>query len=119
MSDSDSTTATAKIVWFEMPSRDTARAREFYSSLFAWRFEPFPGMDYHMAGEAGGAVYANPAAQGITAYFGVADVEETARQVAELGGQAGEKQEIPGVGFYVHCEDLYGNRFGIYQEAAA
>jgi predicted enzyme related to lactoylglutathione lyase len=118
MGDSDGAAVTAKIVWFEMPSRDTARAREFYTGLFGWSFEPFAGMDYHMAGEAGGAVYSDSEARGITAYFGVLDVEQAAKQVTELGGKAGERQEIPGVGFYVQCEDLDGNRFGIYQEVA-
>lgn len=106
---------TATIVWFELPSGDTSRARTFYGDLFGWSFEQFGDMDYHVSNEGGGALYGDPAAKGLMPYFGVGDVEASASRVVELGGSAGEKQEIPGVGFYVHCVDLDGNTFGLYQ----
>jgi predicted enzyme related to lactoylglutathione lyase len=108
-------TPTGTIVWFEMPSGDTGRARTFYGELFGWSFEQFGDMDYHVSNEGSGALYGDPSSTGVMPYFGVGDVEAAAGCVAELGGGAGEKQEIPGVGFYVQCSDLDGNKFGLYQ----
>ena len=34
-----------KPVHFEVPAKDTSRAREFYSNLFGWQFESMEGPD--------------------------------------------------------------------------
>jgi predicted enzyme related to lactoylglutathione lyase len=63
----------------------------------------------------GGAIY--PAEhKGILVYFGTADIDASMARVTELGGKAGEKQEIPGVGHYAVCTDTEGNQFGLYQK---
>ena len=46
------------LVHFELGAKDTGRAREFWSSLFGWKFQPPWGeMEYHMTEglEPGGA----------------------------------------------------------------
>lgn len=116
---SESATSIGKIVWFEVPSDDTAKASAFYGKLFGWSFEEFGGPDYRMAGAAGGAVYRDPAARGLMAYFDVEDVDAAAARVRDLGGSAGEKQEIPQTGWFVHCADLDGNKFGLFRAAAS
>lgn len=117
MTESTTTTRSA-IVWFELPSADTEKARSFYSGLLGWSFEDFGGRDYHASTEAGGAVQHDPAGGGPLVYFGVADVDAAAATVRRLGGTAGDREEIPGVGFYAKCVDLDGNRFGLYQALA-
>jgi len=104
------------VVWFELPAADTDRARDFYARLFGWSFEPFGDDDYHVTYEAGGAVYGEPGEKGLLAYFGVDDVEAAVARVRELGGEAGDKEEVPGVGQYAHCSDPEGNRFGLYRQ---
>lgn len=38
-----------KMVHLEIPAGDTAKAREFWGSLFGWQFEEFPGpSEYHV-----------------------------------------------------------------------
>jgi predicted enzyme related to lactoylglutathione lyase len=106
----------SSVVWFELPAADTNRAREFYARLFGWTFERFDDQDYHLTYEAGGAVYGASGEQGVLAYFGVEDIDAAIARVRELGGEAGEKQEVPGVGEYAHCSDLDGNRFGLYRQ---
>lgn len=107
-----------KVAWFEIAAGDSANAREFWSGLLGWSFsEPFEGQDYHIANEGGGAVYGGSPGGGLLTYFSVAGIDESLTKVAELGGTAGEKQEIPGVGFYAHCADRDGNAFGLYQDA--
>jgi predicted enzyme related to lactoylglutathione lyase len=113
---SETMSATAgKVVWFELPASDTKRAQEFYGRLFSWQFQPYEGQDYHLAGEAGGAIYGAPGQTGPSIYFGVDDIDAATARVRELGGQAGERQEIPNVGVYALCTDTEGNPFGVYQ----
>lgn len=109
----------SSVVWFELPAADSDRARDFYARLFGWSFERFGDEDYHMTYDAGGAVYGAPGENGLLAYFGVDDVDAAIARVRELGGEAGEKQEVPGVGQYAHCSDLDGNRFGLYRQEAS
>ena len=33
----------ANIVWFEIPADNPERATAFYSNLFGWKINPFPG----------------------------------------------------------------------------
>ena len=119
MSDDTAQAAVNKIVWFEVPAANTARARAFYGDLFGWQFQPFEGEDYHMTYEAGGAIMAAPEQNGPIVYFGVEDIDAAIARVGELGGSGGEKQEIPGVGVYANCTDTEGNPIGLYQNAAA
>lgn len=109
----------SSVVWFELPAADSDRARDFYARLFGWSFERFGDEDYHMTYDAGGAVYGATGENGLLAYFGVDDVDAAIVHVRELGGEAGEKQEVPGVGQYAHCSDLDGNRFGLYRQEAS
>jgi uncharacterized protein len=116
---SDAAATVAKIVWFEVPAADTERARSFYGDLFGWQFQPFDGQDYHMSYEAGGAIFGSPEQNGPMVFFGVPDIEAATARVGELGGEGGEKQEIPGIGYYAHCKDSEGNPIGLYQDATA
>ena len=109
----------SSVVWFELPAADSDRARDFYARLFGWSFERFGDEDYHMTYDAGGAVYGAPGENGLLAYFGVDDVDAAIARVRELGGEAGEKQDVPGVGPYAHCSDLDGNRVGLYRQEAS
>jgi predicted enzyme related to lactoylglutathione lyase len=108
-----------KIAWFELPAGDTTRAQEFYGRLFGWQFQPFGDQDYHVTYEPGGAIYGAPGQQGAMVYFGTDDIDAAIARVRELGGEAGDKQEIPDVGLYATCSDTEGNAFGLYQSGGA
>jgi len=104
-----------KIVWFEVPAADTQRARGFYGELFGWSFESMDGpTEYHLTYEGGGAL-APGEPNGILPYFGTADIDASLARVAELGGTAGTRQEIPDTGSFAVCADSEGNPFGLYQ----
>jgi uncharacterized protein len=105
-----------KIAWFELPAGDTRRARTFYGRLFGWQFQAFDGSaDYFMTYEGGGAIHQANDRTGPLVYFGTDDIDAAAVRVRELGGEASDKQEIPSVGYYSHCNDTEGNPFGLYQ----
>jgi predicted enzyme related to lactoylglutathione lyase len=110
-----------KPVHVEIPALDTAKAREFWSSLFGWEFQQYEGpVEYHMTqltDQTGGAVYNNPAGNtdGMRVYFDVDDINEGTARVRELGGEAAEPVSIPGMGWAAGCKDAVGNDFGLWQ----
>jgi predicted enzyme related to lactoylglutathione lyase len=110
-----------QLVHFEIPAGDTAKAREFWGSLFGWQFEAYPGpMEYHMtriSDQAGAAIYDPdpPGKRGTRAYFDVDDINAGAARVKELGGEAGEAMPVPSMGWFVLCQDTEGNEFGLWQ----
>lgn len=107
---------TGKITWFELPAKDTKRAKKFYGQLFGWSFEAFGADDYHLTYEAGGAINGALGQTAALVYFGTNDIDASIARVRELGGEAGDREEIPGFGFYSYCTDTEGTRFGLYQQ---
>lgn len=113
-----------QIVHFEIPVDDTEKGREFWGSLFGWQFEAFPGpSEYHMTriGEQTGAAITNmePGKRGARAYFDVDEINAGVARVRELGGEAGDPQPVPGMGWFATCQDDAGNEFGLWQSDPA
>jgi uncharacterized protein len=110
----------AKIVHFEVPAKDTGRAKEFWGSLFGLQFQTFEGpVEYHMFqndDQTGGGIYPQQQGeQGLITYFNVDDIDSARKQVEELGGKAEEKESVPGMGWYARAEDTEGNSFSLWQ----
>jgi predicted enzyme related to lactoylglutathione lyase len=109
-----------EIVHIEIPADDTAEGREFWSALFGWRFESFPGpSEYHMTriSEQGGAAImsADAGKRGMRAYFAVDDINAGVARVRELGGESEEPMPVPSMGWFATCTDTHGNEFGLWQ----
>lgn len=107
-------------VHFEIPADDTAKGRQFWGSLFGWKFEAFPGpSEYHTAritDEAGVAITnMEPGKRGIRPYFDVEDINAGAARVKELGGESGDPSPVPSMGWFAVCKDTEGNEFGLWQ----
>ena len=107
-------------VHIEIPADDTAKGREFWGSLFGWKFEAFPGpFEYHMTriSDQAGAAITNmePGKHGIRTYFDVDDIQAGAEQVRKLGGESGEPAPVPKMGWFATCKDTQGNEFGLWQ----
>jgi predicted enzyme related to lactoylglutathione lyase len=110
-----------QMVHVEIPAGDTAKAREFWGSLFGWEWQTFEGpTEYHMtrfSETTGGAIYAPdpPDKRGARVYFDVDDINASSARVNELGGDAGEVMPVPGMGWFALCKDTEGNEFGLWQ----
>jgi uncharacterized protein len=109
-----------QIVHVEIPSDDTAKGREFWSSLFGWEFEAYPGpVDYQTAridDQSGVAITSmEPGKRGPRVYFDVEEINAGAARVKDLGGEADEPMPVPGMGWFVTCKDVEGNEFGLWQ----
>ena len=110
-----------RIVNFEIPADDVAKAREFWGSLFGWQFEAFPGpVDYHLTslddGTGAAITGMEPGRRGPRVYFDVDDIRQGAARVKGLGGEAGEAMPVPAMGWFVVCKDSEGNDFGLWQD---
>ena len=109
-----------QMVHLEIPAGDTAKAREFWGSLFGWEFQEYPGpTEYHMtrfSETTGGAIMgAEGDKRGTRVYFDVDDINAGVSRVKELGGQAGDAMPVPGMGWFSTCKDTEGNPFGLWQ----
>jgi hypothetical protein len=110
-----------QMVHVEIPAGDTAKAREFWSSLFGWQFQAFEGSpsEYLMtrlSETSGGAIFqAEGSERGPRVYFDVDDINTGAARVKELGGESHDPLPVPGMGWFVTCTDSEGNKFGLWQ----
>jgi predicted enzyme related to lactoylglutathione lyase len=110
------------VVHFEIPADDIARAKGFYESLFDWKFEQFPDMEYWSiktgdgSGPGGGMMARRDRSHGITNYIDVTSVDEYGAKVQQLGGKViVAKTAVPAMGYFAVCLDTEGNPFGIWE----
>ena len=109
------------IVHVEIPAADQAAAAKFYQSLFGWKMQAMPEMNYTMwedgSGSGGGfpTVSAESPAGQVTVYFDSEDIEADLKNVEKLGGKVVmPKTEIPGMGWYAMFKDPTGNVLALF-----
>lgn len=116
-----------RVVHFEIPTDDPARAAKFYGEVFGWNIQKWEGnQEYWLAmtgdedqrGINGGLMKRTdfPNFTSVVNTIEVPDVDEFANAVATHGGQiVMPKFAIPGIGYLAYCQDTEGNTFGIMQ----
>jgi predicted enzyme related to lactoylglutathione lyase len=118
------TKTSANIIWFEIPADKPERAKKFYSALFGWKINKFPGVaDYwHIdtggpdASPDGGMMTRKHPEQPITNYVNVPSVEKAAAKVEKLGGKiCMSKTAVPEMGYFVVCQDTENNEFALWE----
>ncbi len=117
----------ASIVWFEIPADDPERAKSFYSNLFGWKINPFPGSGDYSHIDTGGADDTPDGAlkrrqrpeEPIVNYVSVNSVDKFADKIAKLGGKVCmAKTAVPQMGYFAVCQDTEGNSFGLWESDA-
>jgi predicted enzyme related to lactoylglutathione lyase len=123
-----------KVVHFEIPMDDPARAKEFYGSIFGWDIQAVEHMDYTMAmttpvdektmmptepGAINGGMMARSAdtpAPVIT--IGVSSIDESLKRIEEAGGSTvTPRTPIPDMGAFAYFKDSEGNVLGLWETA--
>jgi predicted enzyme related to lactoylglutathione lyase len=106
-----------KVVHVEIPARDPDRAQKFWEAVGGWSIgdSGMPGIDYRMfqEGDQGGAVL--PGDGALLVYYGSEDIDADLATVRDAGGDAEDKQPIPGIGWFTRCTDTEGNPFALFQ----
>ena len=115
---------TSSIVWFEIPADNPDRARKFYSNLFGWKIEKFPGVEDYWHIDTGGGddtpdgglMTRKYPQQPITNYVAVSSVDQCAVKVEKLGGKiCMAKSAVPQMGYFVVCQDTENNTFALWE----
>ncbi len=114
------------ISWLEIAADDLNRAKRFYSELFGWKIEEIPvpfGKDYLLIRTAdgnniaGGLVKRRSPSHNTVNYIDVPSTDKYTAKVTHLGGKVlVPKTAVPGMGYFVVCEDTEDNAFGIWED---
>lgn len=120
-----------KVVHFEIPMDDKARAMKFYKSAFGWNLVDMPEMDYVMAHTMemdenrmpkemgainGGLAMRQGTFQTVSFAIDVADIDvATQKVVAEGGTIVKEKTPVGDMGYIVYFKDTEGNLLSLWQ----
>jgi hypothetical protein len=107
----------SEVSYNEFGAGDASKARAFLGQLFGWDFRLVgkgpEGLFQTPSIKAG--LHGNDPAPGIFVFFSVPDLEEAIAKVMELGGEASEPSEEPGLGPSPTCRDPQGIPFGLHQ----
>jgi uncharacterized protein len=122
------------IVHFEIPADDVERAKRFYSDLFGWKMEKWPGADsssFNMeywiistidnkgnkvAISGGMMKRQGQHHQHITNFIDVNSIDEYSSKIETLGGKVVvSKMAVPDMGYFSVCHDTKNNSFGIWE----
>ena len=115
----------SRVVHFEIPADDPARAVKFYEAAFGWKIHKWDGpADYWLAmtGEEGqpginGAITSRGEPTTVVVNtLDVASVDDAIARVSANGGSVlMPKMPVPGVGYLAYFRDTEGNAFGMMQ----
>jgi predicted enzyme related to lactoylglutathione lyase len=123
------------IVHFEIPADDVERAKRFYSDLFGWKMEKWPGADsssFNMeywiistidnkgnkAAISGGMMkrQGQHHHRHITNFIDVNSIDKYSSKIETLGGKVVvSKMAVPDMGYFAVCHDTENNSFGIWE----
>jgi len=124
-----------RVVHFEVPFSDGARARSFYQQAFGWKLDEVPEMKYTMVatgpaadsgmpaepGYIGGGMFEREPAfpQGPVITIDVASIDDALATISSLGGEpVGEKTPVGEMGFAAYFKDTEGNIMGLWESAS-
>jgi len=108
---------------FEIPVDDPDRAEGFYSAVFGWQFDRYPGAPsyYGMANTGdtnpgiNGALFQRNENAGTTITMSVDSIEDSITKIKSAGGSVlQDKMPIPSMGYFATCKDTEGNTIGLF-----
>ncbi|NIR45366.1 MAG: VOC family protein [Gemmatimonadetes bacterium] len=117
-----------RVIHFEIPADDPARARKFYEGVFGWSFQKWEGpSDYWLVrtgeeAEPGidGGLAPRQGPGGTVNVVDVESVDATSRAVEKAGGQTVvPKMAVPGIGWVAYYQDTEGNTIGVLESDAS
>jgi predicted enzyme related to lactoylglutathione lyase len=121
-----------KVVHFEIPADDEARAREFYRSVFDWQLQEMPDLQYTLAMTTpvdqqtqiptepgainGGLMKRSDDTPAPVLTVDVESIDDSLKQIEGAGGTTvRSRTEIPGMGAFAYFKDTEGNVVGLWE----
>jgi hypothetical protein len=124
----------AKVVHFEIPADDVARAQEFYRSAFDWTLNFMPELDYTSVtttptndqgmpdepGAINGGMFQRQKSLSTPIItIAVEDIDQALKTIGSLGGSTvSPKEPVADMGFAAYFKDSEGNVLGLWQNAS-
>ena len=121
-----------KVVHFEIPADDLARAQNFYTSVFGWKMESVPEMEYILIGTTqvdengmpteagginGGMMKRQSPLNSPVITIDVQNMEDAMIKVKQMGGKIiREKMQVGDMGYAAYFKDTEGNIIGLWQK---
>ena len=121
-----------KVVHFEIPVEELERAQKFYKSVFGWKIESLPGIEYNMIVTTpvdekgmpkehgainGGMMKRQRPVTSPVITIGVEDIEGTIQNIKKMGGEIVRgKMQIGEFGYAAYFKDPEGNIIGLWQK---
>ena len=115
------------VVHWEFWSKDPAKVSDFYSSVFGWKIQHLPEIDYRFVdtgagtGINGGIMKPQdgPWPGNMAFYIDVDDLAAYRAKIVAAGGKIlVEQQEVPGMGSFCLFQDNDNRVMGIWKMAA-
>jgi len=113
------------IVHIEISANNLKEASKFYTTVFGWKTEDFPEMNYTTfatsseKGALGGGfnpVQENNPAGTVLVYINADDIPATLKAIEANGGKTlSPEMEIPGVGWFATFSDPTGNTMALFK----
>lgn len=102
--------------WLEIGAPTGTITRDFFASLFGWRFVDMENDNHRVESPTFRAGLHPQDAPGIFVYFRVNDLEAAVARVRELGGSVERPlTDDSRFGRFVECKDPQGVPFGLHQ----
>ncbi len=121
-----------KVVHFEIPADDLERARKFYTSVFGWKMDSVPEMEYILIGTTrvdengmpteagginGGMMKRQSPLNSPVITIDVQNMEDAMKKVKKMGGKIiREKMQVGDMGYAAYFKDTEGNIIGLWQK---
>jgi predicted enzyme related to lactoylglutathione lyase len=121
-----------KVVHFEIPVDDLERAQKFYKSVFGWKMDRLPGMEYIMIGTTlvdesympkepgainGAMMKRQHPINSPVITINVQDIDDAMKNVKKMGGEMVRgKMQVWDVGYAAYFKDTEGNIIGLWQK---
>ena len=121
-----------RVVHFEIPYDNEARAHAFYTQVFGWTMTRLPDMRYVLTTTGpseqgppsepgfinGGLLERGLPVGGPVIVMDVADIEVSLREIERLGGTTvSGKQPVADMGYSAYFRDTEGNLLGLWQSS--
>jgi predicted enzyme related to lactoylglutathione lyase len=113
-------------VHIELQTKDVDTSKRFYASIFDWKLEDIPGMDYtiiNVGAGTGGGIMKKPRPDipdNWLPYIMVDDVKASTKKAKSLGATiAKDVTDIPDMGWFSVIIDPTGAAFGLWQPKKA
>jgi len=120
-----------KVVHFEIPADNLVRAKKFYNTVFGWKMNEIPEMEYVMVGTVesdddgmpketgainGGMLERQDPVKSPVITINVKNIDQAAEVIEKNGGKiVRPKMAVGDMGFAAYFKDTEGNVIGLWQ----